>query len=146
MNQIRFDCPGCGQAIEAPEEAQFEKTKCPTCQHEFFPDKTRLVRPAPTSPAPTPRTEPKEAPKFTPPPPALHPSANLRTCKDCGGKVSVHTEICPHCGAPMIEKDPDSKHWTTGRVILLIIFIAAVLATVIFIIVSGGLLGLTPVN
>jgi uncharacterized protein YbjQ (UPF0145 family) len=49
MNQIQFDCPGCGQTIVAPEEAQFERVKCPTCQHEFFPDKTRLVRPAPAA-------------------------------------------------------------------------------------------------
>jgi uncharacterized paraquat-inducible protein A len=142
MNQIQFDCPGCGQTIVTPEEAQFERVKCPTCQHEFFPDHTRIVQPAPNSPAPPPPTEPK-IPLFTPPPSALLPSANLRICKDCGGKVSVHAEICPRCGAPIAKKDPDSKHWTTGRVILLIIFIAAVLATLIFIIVSGGLLGLT---
>ena len=51
MNQIQFDCPGCGQTIEMAEEAQFERVKCPTCQHEFFPDKTRPVRPMPTAPA-----------------------------------------------------------------------------------------------
>jgi DNA-directed RNA polymerase subunit RPC12/RpoP len=143
MNFIRFDCPGCGQNMEAEEDAQFAQVKCPTCQHEFFPDKTRLVRPAPTSPAPPPPTEPKEVPKFTLPQPASSPSGNLRFCMDCGGKVSVHAETCPHCGAPMIKKDPDTKHWTTGRMILLIIFIVTVLATLIFIIVSGGLLGLT---
>ena len=54
MNQIRFDCPGCGQTIEMPEEAQFERVKCPTCQHEFFPNKTRLVQPAPAVPSPKP--------------------------------------------------------------------------------------------
>jgi len=52
MNQIQFDCPGCGQTIETPEDAQFEQVKCPTCQHEFFPDKTRLVQPAPAAPPP----------------------------------------------------------------------------------------------
>ena len=51
MNQIRFDCPGCGQTIEMAEEARFERVKCPTCQHEFFPDKTRPVRLMPTAPA-----------------------------------------------------------------------------------------------
>jgi hypothetical protein len=75
MNQIRFDCPGCGQTIEAPEEVQFERTKCPTCQHEFSPDKTRLVRPAPAAPppkpaapAPTPPTVPASKPAFSLPP------------------------------------------------------------------------------
>ncbi len=52
MNQIQFDCPGCGQTIKTPEDAQFEQAKCPTCQHEFFPDKTRIVRPAPAAPQP----------------------------------------------------------------------------------------------
>ena len=47
MNFIQFNCPGCGQSIEAEEDAQFTQVKCPTCQREFFPDKTRLVRPTP---------------------------------------------------------------------------------------------------
>ena len=57
MNQIQFDCPGCGQTIETAETSQFELVKCPTCQREFFPVKTRLVRPAPAAP-PTPSEVP----------------------------------------------------------------------------------------
>lgn len=72
MNQIQFDCPGCGQTIVTPEETQFERVKCPTCQHEFFPDKTRIVRPTPVAPppesaapAPPPPTEPVTKPAFS---------------------------------------------------------------------------------
>jgi len=142
MNQIRFDCPGCGQTIEMPEEAQFERTKCPTCQHEFFPDKARIVRLAPTSPAPPPPTEPK-TPLFTPPTSALLPSANLRNCIDCGKTVSVHAESCPHCGSPIKN---ESKHWTTGRLILLTIVVVAIVLTVLYLSINGQLLGLTPVK
>lgn len=51
MNEIRFECPGCGQTIETAEDAQFQQVKCPTCQHEFFPDKTRLIESAPKMPS-----------------------------------------------------------------------------------------------
>lgn len=75
MNQIQFDCPGCGQTIKTPEEAQFERVKCPTCEHEFFPDKTRIVRPTPAAPppesaapAPPPPTVPAPEPAFSLPP------------------------------------------------------------------------------
>ena len=78
----------------------------------------------------------------TPAKPASTLAGNLRFCGDCGGTVSVHAETCPHCGAPMNKKGSDTSHWTTGRVLLLVIFVAAVLATLIFIIVYGGLLGL----
>jgi predicted RNA-binding Zn-ribbon protein involved in translation (DUF1610 family) len=136
MNYIRFDCPGCGQGIEAEEDAQFVQVKCPTCQHEFFPDKTQFIKPAPASPASPPPLMPKEPPKLTPLPPISSPSPNLRTCTDCGGKVSVHAEVCPHCGAPFIKRDPDLTHWTPGRVMLLLIFIAAVLILVFIAIAS----------
>jgi ankyrin repeat protein/flagellar basal body-associated protein FliL len=68
MNYIRFDCPACGQNIEAEEDAQFVQVKCPTCQHEFFPEKTRLVRPASDTPATPPPLLPKEATKPELPP------------------------------------------------------------------------------
>jgi hypothetical protein len=47
--QIKFDCPGCGQSLEAEDAAQFEKMTCPTCQHEFYPvaRRSKIVTPAP---------------------------------------------------------------------------------------------------
>lgn len=45
MNFIRFDCPGCGQSIEAEEDARFVRVQCPTCQHEFIPDNIQRVQP-----------------------------------------------------------------------------------------------------
>ena len=29
----------------------------------------------------------------------------LRTCDDCGGKVSKRAATCPHCGAPQDHRD-----------------------------------------
>jgi len=93
MNQIRFDCPGCGQTIEMAEEAQFERVKCPTCQHEFFPDKTRLVRPAPDAP-------PSE-PASPAPPPIQQQAMKLINCPACGLQISPQAASCPGCGHPV---------------------------------------------
>jgi endogenous inhibitor of DNA gyrase (YacG/DUF329 family) len=76
MNQIQFDCPGCGQTIETPEDAYFEQVKCPTCQHEFFPGKTRFVQPASATPPP-------ESASPAPPPPTVPPA------KTGGWKIEV---------------------------------------------------------
>ena len=86
MNQIQFDCPGCGQTIKTPEEAQFERVKCPTCQHEFFPDKTRIVRPTPAGPPP------ESAAPAPPPPivPASKPTFSLRPV-ECSGVATALT-------------------------------------------------------
>lgn len=32
MSDIRFNCPSCGQSIEAPEELAGQLTDCPTCK------------------------------------------------------------------------------------------------------------------
>lgn len=34
-------------------------------------------------------------------------TTNVRTCSDCGGKVSASISACPHCGRPM-PKENDS--------------------------------------
>jgi endogenous inhibitor of DNA gyrase (YacG/DUF329 family) len=91
MNQIRFDCPGCGQTIEMAEEAQFERVKCPTCQHEFFPDKTRLVRPARAAPPPESASPP-------PPLPIQQRAMKLINCPACGLQISPQAASCPGCG------------------------------------------------
>jgi uncharacterized paraquat-inducible protein A len=143
MNQIQFDCPGCGQTIKTPEEAQFERVKCPTCQHEFFPDHTRIVQPAPAVLAAPPPKPPSVPATAKTPTPVTPPSGNLRNCKDCGKTVSVHAESCPHCGSPM---KYESKHWTTGRKILLTIVVVAIVLTVLYLSIHGGLIGLTTVD
>ncbi len=94
MNQIRFDCPGCGQTIEAPEEAQFERVRCPTCQHEFFPDKTRFVSPAPAAPPPQPASP---APTL----PIQQQALKLVNCLACGLQISPQATSCPGCGHPV---------------------------------------------
>ncbi len=106
MNQIRFDCPGCGQTIEASEEAQFERVRCPTCQHEFFPDKTRFVSPAPAAP-PTQPASP--APTL----PIQQQALKLINCPACGLQISPQAKSCPGCGHPVansiVSPIPDTR-------------------------------------
>lgn len=43
MKPLVFNCPACGQSIEAEAEMAGQKRNCPTCQHEFI---IALERPA----------------------------------------------------------------------------------------------------
>jgi uncharacterized paraquat-inducible protein A len=96
MNQIRFDCPGCGQTMEMAEEAQFERVKCPTCQHEFSPDKTRPVLSAPAAPPP-------ESASPAPTPPIQQRAIKLINCPACGLQISPQAASCPSCGHPVAD-------------------------------------------
>jgi uncharacterized paraquat-inducible protein A len=115
MNTIRFECPGCGQTIEAPEEAQFEQAKCPTCQNEFFPDKTRIVQPKPpndNSSMPPIKTQTKT------------PTSKFE-CPYCHQLISPKAESCPSCGHPI---RPDSNR---DAIIVKIILIALAIFLVV---------------
>jgi hypothetical protein len=106
MNQIQFNCPGCGQTIETTEEAQFERVKCPTCQHEFFPDKTRFVQSAPAAPPPEPASP-------APTPLIQQRAMKLINCPACGLQISPQAASCPGCGHPVapspMSTPPDTR-------------------------------------
>lgn len=88
----KCQCQSCGECIEF-DAAEFQesssdpfhifgqKVACPHCGKEtiLYLDKEETPKPLPNMPSP--------------------PLGNLRTCRDCGGQVSVHADNCPHCGA-----------------------------------------------
>jgi len=116
MNQIRFDCPGCGQTIEKAEEAQFERVKCPTCQHEFFPDKTRLIRRAPAAPPP-------ESASPAPTPPIQQRAMKLINCPACEKPISPKAESCPFCGHP-VKRDVNRDVFAIKIIVIVLALLA----------------------
>ena len=40
---IKFNCPACGQKIEATDEVQNQRLKCPSCDNEFVPTAPPLM-------------------------------------------------------------------------------------------------------
>lgn len=128
---LKCVCNNCPGHIEFDEKDAGQTVICPHCGIE-----TLLFIPKNVLETNTPSPVTASA---TPPSPAAQHSSNLGTCGDCGGKISIQAGICPHCGAPNIKRDVKQTHWTTGRVILLSVFIVAVLATLLFIILAGGL-------
>lgn len=87
-------CEHCGVNIEfATEEfLSGSSVKCPECGKET----TLYVSP---QAKPTPKSESSAESQPPPKPPTQVSSKNLRVCKDCGKSISVHAELCPHCGA-----------------------------------------------
>jgi DNA-directed RNA polymerase subunit RPC12/RpoP len=130
MNQIRFDCPGCGQTIETEEEAQFERVKCPTCQHEFFPDKTRFVQPAPAAPPPEPASP-------APTPPIQQRVMKLINCPACGLQISPQAASCPGCGHPVTSSPLPTPLDTRQRGTAIFSLVLGILSLLCFGILTG---------
>ncbi len=63
-----------------------------------------------------------KAPKLKP---SLNKNASLRSCKDCGEKVSKKASACPKCGAPLKRKTLGA-----GSFILIIIILGTFIALV----------------
>jgi hypothetical protein len=81
MSAVKFHCPGCGQHIEAPEEAAGCVVPCPTCQQQLRVPTASTVEAAPA------------------PLPQAAPVAGL--CAICQSPVSVEEPkiACPACRA-----------------------------------------------
>jgi DNA-directed RNA polymerase subunit RPC12/RpoP len=84
MPDIHFDCPKCGQTIDAPQEMAAELIDCPSCKEVIeVPVRRGRVQPV--------------APVFVPPAPA--PSRpKLTKCPSCDSDVSTEAAACPKCG------------------------------------------------
>lgn len=77
-----FDCPKCKKPIDADNELAGTSAPCPHCRKKII------------------------IPKLIPTAPSSLPSSPLSRCPDCGGKVSIHAPVCPHCGRPFESQAP----------------------------------------
>lgn len=77
MSDIAFDCPACGQSLEAPEELAGQTIDCPACGQPL------TVPAAPADGAPD---VADEGPAETAP------------CPSCGAPLSAGTVLCLQCG------------------------------------------------
>lgn len=74
MSEFTFNCPHCGQSLEAPEDMQGQTTECPSCKKVIT-----LLDPSPT-------------------PPAILPPKDTKACPFCGEDVLAKAKKCKHCG------------------------------------------------
>jgi hypothetical protein len=45
----------------------------------------------------------------------------MTSCRQCGGLLSVHAQMCPHCGAPaMYARGPSGLFWAVLALVLLV--------------------------
>ena len=77
---INFDCPHCGQNIDADENMRGMSFPCPACVREFD---------IPDAPSPVP-----SAPRASD---SGHTTLRMR-CHSCGGLCDTETVICVNCG------------------------------------------------
>ncbi len=75
MSDYKFDCPRCGQSLEAPEDMLGETIDCPSCNQS-------ITIPAPQEPA-------------SPPPPI---PKQTKQCPFCAEEILVSAVKCKHCG------------------------------------------------
>ncbi len=78
MTEVKFNCAGCGQPLEAPVEMAGQVIECPACQQA-------LTIPAPPSPV----EESAAAP--------VQEEAG-KTCPNCGAEMAGEAVLCVQCG------------------------------------------------
>lgn len=89
MADIEFNCPECGQVLEAPSEMAGESLACPSCD-------APITIPQPSAP------EPDEAPIFPNLPnvegnePYTETAENV--CPECGATLQADAVLCVQCG------------------------------------------------
>jgi hypothetical protein len=45
----------------------------------------------------------------------------MTTCRQCGGQLSIHAEMCPHCGAAgYYAHGPNTDFWVVLEVVLFV--------------------------
>ncbi len=84
MPEITFDCPSCGQSLEAPAEYAGEEVACPNCQ-------TTLTVPGPiTIIIPETEAAAEAEPGAT--------DASTAVCAECGAPMEPDAVLCLKCG------------------------------------------------
>ncbi|MBI3409655.1 MAG: TM2 domain-containing protein [Planctomycetes bacterium] len=114
--EIAFACSTCGAYLGAPDYAAGREVKCPQCGARMLapngkPDPTVVDKPTAL------RAEHDGAPEARP----SAADAPTKFCVECGKKVRVRAEICPHCGVrqplDMRAGNPDVKQFADKRLI-----------------------------
>lgn len=68
MHDIHFECPKCGQTLEAPEESANELIECPTCKETIqVPVRSRSTETTAPPPPPIPPVSQPASPQQGPP-------------------------------------------------------------------------------
>lgn len=107
MSDIKFNCPHCGQSLEAPEEMQGQRIECPSCDGSIqLPEQQKQVQSGSG-------TKKKVIIKSKISTSQL--SSNMVFCRGCGEKIHKTAQMCPHCGAPTINKQP--SRIATGTIV-----------------------------
>ena len=99
-----FKCPRCQSSLEAIEKDIGKWIRCPHCDHVISIRKSNAY----SSTENRVMFEKTQVPKARPLPAGdsmsgNHQNQNLTSCPDCGGMVSIHAGVCPHCGAPLLK-------------------------------------------
>jgi len=78
MGDIRFNCPGCEQVLEAPPEMAGDAVECPSCGQTMT---VPSPEPAPAAPA------------------AAAPAESAsNACPECGAAMPEAAVLCVQCG------------------------------------------------
>lgn len=126
MADIKFNCPGCKQSLEAPSDMAGQLIECPSCK------RTIEVPPAPR----VPRVENKPPPPVTPrpapsPPRPLQTVGAVVNCPACGGIASKEADRCPHCAHPikrgLLGKAGTERYVNVGCLVIIMVIVALAL-------------------
>ena len=99
MSDLKFNCPHCKQALEAPEEMLGEAIECPSCN-----DSIELPKPEP-QPQPDPPLPPQE-PEQEPAPPS---NPETKECPFCGEVILAKAKKCKHCSEFLDGRSSDPR-------------------------------------
>lgn len=95
---VKCLCNHCSAYLEFESSEAGKRVDCPHCGME-----TLLYVPQASPPQP-PQATPSLPTPIPKPSPVQAENLSLRRCADCGKEVSVHAELCPHCGAPFVQR------------------------------------------
>jgi hypothetical protein len=60
------------------------------------------------------------------------PMGPMTNCRQCGGQISIHAEMCPHCGAPFLYARGSVLFWVVLGAVL------SVFAFIVWFAISNG--------
>lgn len=86
MPDLNFDCPQCGQNLDAPDDMAGLFVECPSCSKII-----KVPRPGDPKPAPSARPAPAPQPKAAPPPTPVGPDEK-------GSTIAI--KLPPNMGVP----------------------------------------------
>jgi len=106
MPDITFNCPSCGQKIEAPAELAGAEASCPTCQGKLLVPFESDSPPAVSAPVPVAAFVPPASPLAVADRAGHPPHFIAAKCPSCGGDLQVPDNReqvkCMYCGGTVI--------------------------------------------